>query len=607
MDYEDLLHLHVEENADSGRRLYRPIKSKDDISPVGRIEFEKAKNMLSVVSSKSNLSLYDHLVAILHKTLRHGIEDAVDKLEDISFSLKDEKQSEENEFIKVTPPNEVLLKFIEDKKRFYKLTPVASKEELKTAEEDEEEEDESTPLQKPPAEAEEVESEVDIAASLSDLHFSMQRFALAGIGLDPIEVHDLVLAMKDLIETYKIGEVRFWGKVFARHCDYYIVESKYSDEVTPEDFGWTLDKKEEEKEEVDEDEEGAEEVSTEEAEDEGEEDVEGGEGGEEEETGPKIPPLPERRPAKRKTVTSEKGGTGVNERLYFVSTKVDGSWRCLPLLKPFHITEARRAKRFLSGNLESEIGGGVPFSGKEAHYLRAQIARISASTCVAPVDYYELLEEEEEDEEHPLGFLKSESYEPKSVMEMFTEGLEAWVHCKPAILDQGRYSPMQEGEEDEEEEAEEEEENEDEEGSEIFEAKKELEVPKLRSLSEDEAIGKLQPWNIKLSSKLVKKVSIIILQSNLWPGAFTFYDGKSFDHIYIGFGYKFSTYHYGPTIPIVFQKEYESGSDIVETEDVEVEEEPPEEVHEEEEEEEEGENEGEELEEENEDEPEEED
>ncbi|GBN53802.1 hypothetical protein AVEN_237893-1 [Araneus ventricosus] len=122
MDYEDLLHLHVEENAESERQLYRPVKSKDDISPVGRIEFEKAKNMLSVVSPKSNLSLYDHLGAILQKILRHGIEDAVDKLEDISLSLKDEKRSEETEIIQVKPPNEVLLKFIEDKKRFYKVS-----------------------------------------------------------------------------------------------------------------------------------------------------------------------------------------------------------------------------------------------------------------------------------------------------------------------------------------------------------------------------------------------------------------------------------------------------------------------------------------------------
>ncbi|GBM84941.1 Radial spoke head protein 6 A, partial [Araneus ventricosus] len=275
----------------------------------------------------------------------------------------------------------------------------------------------------------------------------------------------------------------------------------------------------------------------------------------------------------------------------------DGSWRCLPLLKPLHITEARWVKRFFIGNLEAEIGGGIPFSGKEAHYLRAQIARISASTSVAPTDYYELSEEEDE-EENPLGILKSESYEPKSVMEMLAEGLEAWVHYKPAILDQGRCSPMQEGEEDEEEEQEEveDEENEEEEGSEIFEAKEEVEVPKLRSLSEDEAIGKLQPWNVKLSSKIAQKVSIMILQSNLWPGAFTFYDGKAFDHIYIGFGYKFSTYHYGPTIPIVFQKEYETGSDILETEDIEIEDEPPEEAEEE------GDNEGEEPEEENEDE-----
>lgn len=57
MDYEDLLRLHVGEKDENTGHLYRPVKSKDDISPVGRVEFEKAKNLLSVVSRKSNISL----------------------------------------------------------------------------------------------------------------------------------------------------------------------------------------------------------------------------------------------------------------------------------------------------------------------------------------------------------------------------------------------------------------------------------------------------------------------------------------------------------------------------------------------------------------------
>ena len=40
-----------------------------------------------------------------------------------------------------------------------------------------------------------------------------------------------------------------------------------------------------------------------------------------------------------------------------------------------------------------------PFPGSEAHYLRAQIARISATTHISPLGYYMFDEDEEEEEE----------------------------------------------------------------------------------------------------------------------------------------------------------------------------------------------------------------
>ncbi|GFU24606.1 hypothetical protein TNCV_2265371 [Trichonephila clavipes] len=54
----------------------------------------------------------------------------------------------------------------------------------------------------------------------------------------------------------------------------------------------------------------------------------------------------------------------------------------------------------------------------------------------------------------------------------------------------------------------------------------------------------------------------------------------TFEHIYIGFGYKYSTYHYGPVIPVIFQKEYKADSDLLEPEDEEIEEPEPEEPEE---------------------------
>ncbi|KFM57188.1 Radial spoke head protein 6-like protein, partial [Stegodyphus mimosarum] len=91
-------------------------------------------------------------------------------------------------------------------------------------------------------------------------------------------------------------------------------------------------------------------------------------------------------------------------------------------------------------------------------------------------------------------------------------------------------------------------------------------------------IGKLQPWIVNLSSKLATEMALLIVKSNIWPGAFTFYDGKQFENLYIGYGYKFSVYHYAPVLPVTTEVEYKAGSEILEPED---EEEPePEEAEE---------------------------
>ncbi|XP_054720444.1 radial spoke head protein 6 homolog A-like [Uloborus diversus] len=146
------------------------------------------------------------------------------------------------------------------------------------------------------------------------------------------------------------------------------------------------------------------------------------------------------------------------------------------------------------------------------------------------------------------------------------------------LILQGRCTPMSQSEEEKEEEenADEEEKEkddaEDEEGDdekdddeiEIFEAIRETSVPLLRTIADDKAIGRLDPWIVSLSSKLLVEKAIIILRSNLWPGAYTFYDGKIFDHIYIGYGFKYSAFHYAPPIYVPWQKEYKVGTEVIE-------------------------------------------
>lgn len=78
-------------------------------------------------------------------------------------------------------------------------------------------------------------------------------------------------------------------------------------------------------------------------------------------------------------------------------------WVRLPPVTPAQIQQARLIKRYFTGNLNTSIS--EIFEGTEINYLRAQIARISASTIISPRGYYEVgnLNGEEEEGNYNFG------------------------------------------------------------------------------------------------------------------------------------------------------------------------------------------------------------
>ena len=80
----------------------------------------------------------------------------------------------------------------------------------------------------------------------------------------------------------------------------------------------------------------------------------------------------------------EPRGSGVNKLAYWVTHSSLGAWKKLPDLAPADIAAARGIKVLFTGDLERTIYTNPFFFGKEKHYLRAQIARISHSTSLAP-------------------------------------------------------------------------------------------------------------------------------------------------------------------------------------------------------------------------------
>lgn len=71
----------------------------------------------------------------------------------------------------------------------------------------------------------------------------------------------------------------------------------------------------------------------------------------------------------------------------------------MPHVKPADVATSRHIRKIFTGDLNAPVVCYPPFLGKEAHYLRAQVARISATTHISPTGYYQFEEEEEEGED----------------------------------------------------------------------------------------------------------------------------------------------------------------------------------------------------------------
>ncbi len=97
-------------------------------------------------------------------------------------------------------------------------------------------------------------------------------------------------------------------------------------------------------------------------------------------------------------IPSELHGIGTNQYTYFVTNSPGLPWIKLPDVKPATINHARNTRCLFTGCLSSEIDGFSPFFGLEKDYLRAQIARITATTHISPAGFYILTENEEGEE-----------------------------------------------------------------------------------------------------------------------------------------------------------------------------------------------------------------
>jgi len=504
-----------------GSEVREPITSDRELA------IQNAKAFLLKASTKSNESLYDHLAKVLTKVFDEQPDNVVDTFEAISRAVKRDAFVAGGDSIldEYVPTAEFELAEVQ-KNLFDKVVDLDTEMEA--------EEEIETPL-----------------PNVMDLSFYFEQ---AGVGVGREETYRIFLALKQLVDTFPLQTVRFWGKIFGTCSNYIVAEVQYRE---GEDEG--------------------EEEGEEEGEGEHKEDMEGvGEVGEDdEEEGNEIDNTPKPNWKPPPVIPKEGNKIGANKFVYFVCNRPGQPWAKLPSVTPAQIASSRQIKKMFTGNLDADVVCYPPFLGNEANYLRAQIARISAGTQISPIGYYQFDDEEEEEDEEGGGrteFVENPDYEGVPLRELVDPTLASWVHHVQYVLPQGRctwFNPTQRGDVEEEEEEEEEED----EKEEPDEPEPEVGPPLLTPLSEDVEIDTTPAWTCKLSSQLIPQYAVVSVKSNLWPGAVAFSDGKKFENVYIGYGHKYSSQNYSPQPPTEMQKEYPSGPEITEAEDPTVEEE----------------------------------
>ncbi|CAF0810935.1 unnamed protein product [Adineta ricciae] len=474
---------------------------------IGEMEkrFNDAKTYILSSQNKKGVNLYTHLVKCVSRLLTEQPRDSAIIFEDVSKSVRSEDETH-----------------VEDQ-------PPADSEQILNEE------------QKPLFEKGENTDDLDEDALQSPLPHILEQayyFEQAGIGLGRDETYQIWLALKQLVDKSQFEKLRFWGKILGTEKNYYVAEVEQNADEEVEEEEENEENNENDEKDADEDEEG-----------EGEED-----------------PLPKSAYKPPPSVPKEERGTGVNKYTYYVCNRPGAPWVRLPTVTPAQISLARQIKVFFTGDLNREIKSFPAYPGTEKHYLRAQIARISATTQVSPNGRFKFSEEEEEEEEGGRqNYEDNEDFTGAPLSELIDEELNGWVHHVLHILPQGRtkwWNPKEDAEEEEQEE-----ENEEEDGKAEDRIQPEQGPPLLTPIGADAEIHHTKAWTAKISSNLIPQYACAFVRSNLWPGAYAFARGTIWENIYIGYGHKYSTSDYRPELPPIPASEYNDGPEITEADD----------------------------------------
>ncbi|KPA76538.1 putative mitochondrial flagellar radial spoke protein [Leptomonas pyrrhocoris] len=261
------------------------------------------------------------------------------------------------------------------------------------------------------------------APSFESVAAQNKYWTAAGCGMAEEEAFLLDRSITNLAMEKKLNDIKFAGKIFGTHGDYFVLRTRRYVEAGEKVYV---------------------EVNT----------------------------MP--KPLRKKGVVPvqpEPGFVGTNRYTFWVTTAPSAAWQKLPDVTPQQINAAREVKHFFTGDLDAPVSVTFPWS--EAVFLRAQLARITSATSIAPQGALEEpeppveSEEEEEDgdaEETVARPPKEAKYHPFTVpvadfgeeeMDVAQLTIDRWVHAGGYLYPNGRETKVPKREELEEEEEEE--------------------------------------------------------------------------------------------------------------------------------------------------------
>jgi len=266
-------------------------------------DFESTKNevmslLKSIHNSDKTQNLYDHLQLMFDtKLILQDDDKFLDQFEDISYRIKqsgfffppDNKENRIKTYL------EYFTKAVQSKKKL--LEPLVKIEDENV-----------TPITN--------------VGFVPDYYSIFQSLEWCGISISEKESYLLTNSIRTFLNEKNIASASFWGKIFGKEKDYFIIETPPTEVQQIE--GKVVD--------------------------------------------PELEPR----------------GSGINKNSYFVANSLSGPWIELDDCRPSLLRASRKIKYLFTGNLNRPVVSNPWFDGKEADLLRCQIARISHNIQIIP-------------------------------------------------------------------------------------------------------------------------------------------------------------------------------------------------------------------------------